>query len=128
RVAGQRGELRGEGGQLVVMGRKERAAAIDLVEMLECRPGDREAVEGRRTAADLVEDDKSGRPGLVEDRRGLDHLDHKGRAAALRRAGGTHRFSTASPPGAEARARVAIAAAAAAISPRRVMTSPTRSS
>ena len=47
-----------------------------------------EPVEGRGAAADLVEDDKRARPRLVEDRRGLDHLDHKGRAAASQIVGG----------------------------------------
>ena len=76
------GNLRGERGQLVVVRREQRAAAVDLVQMLERRPGDRQAVEGRGAAADLVEDHKAARPGLVQDRRGLDHLDHEGRAAA----------------------------------------------
>src|SRR5437773_690676 len=44
RVTGERRELGGERGQLVVVGREERAAAIDLVEMFERRPGDREPV------------------------------------------------------------------------------------
>jgi hypothetical protein len=81
RVAGERRQFRGERGQLVVMRRKQRAAAIDLVQMLERRPGDRQAVEGRGATADLVEDHKTARSGLVQDRRGLDHLDHEGRPA-----------------------------------------------
>ena len=45
-------------------------------------PGDRRSVKSRGAAADLVENDKGTRTRLVQDRRGLDHLDHKGRAAA----------------------------------------------
>ena len=82
RVAGEAIELRGERGQLVIMRREQGAAAIAVVEMLDRSPGDREPVIGRGAAADLVEDDEGARPRLVEDRRGLDHLDHEGRAAA----------------------------------------------
>ena len=87
-VAGERRELRRERRQLVVVGGEQGAAAIDLVQMLERRPGDREPVEGRGAAADLVEDDQRARPRLVQDRRGLDHLDHEGRAAAGQIVGG----------------------------------------
>ena len=90
RVAGERRQFRGERGQFMVMRREKGAAAIDLVQMLERCPGDREAVEGRGAAADLVEDDKAPGPGLVQDRRGLDHLDHKGRAAARQIVGGAN--------------------------------------
>ena len=69
-------------GELVVMRGKQRAAAVLLVQMLDRRPGDRQAVEGRGAAPDLVEDDERALARLVEDRRGLDHLDHEGRAAA----------------------------------------------
>ena len=82
RVAGEQGELGGECRQLVVMRRKEGAAAVDLVQVLEGRPRDREAVEGRRTAPDLVQDDQAPGRRLIEDRRGLDHLDHEGRTPA----------------------------------------------
>ena len=82
------GSFAGERGQLVVMRREQGAAAIDLVQMLERRPGDRQPVIGRGAAADLVEDDKGVGAGLVEDRRGLDHLDHEGRAAARQIVGG----------------------------------------
>ena len=78
----------GERGQLVVMGREQRAAAVDLVQMLDRGPGDRQPVEGRGAAADLVEDHQRLRAGLVQDRRGLDHLDHEGRAAARQVVGG----------------------------------------
>ena len=72
------GELR----QFVEMRGEQRARAVDVVEMLDAGVGDREAVEGRRAAADLVEDDERALGRLVEDRRRLDHLDHEGRAAA----------------------------------------------
>ena len=40
------------------MGGEQGAAAIDVVQMLDRRPGDRQAVECRGAAADLVEDDE----------------------------------------------------------------------
>ena len=70
------------------MGGEQGAAAVDLVQMLDHGPGDREAVEGRGAAADLVEDDERAARRLVEDRGGLDHLDHEGRAAARQIVGG----------------------------------------
>ena len=81
-------QLGGERGQLVVMRGEQRAAAIVLVQMLDRRPGDRQPVEGRGAAADLVEDDQRAFAGLIEDRRGLDHLDHEGRAPARQIVGG----------------------------------------
>ena len=78
----ERRQPRGQRRQLVIMRGEQRAAAVDLVQMLDRRPGDREPVEGRGAAADLVEDDQRARARLVEDRRRLDHLDHEGRAAA----------------------------------------------
>ena len=74
--------------ELVEMRREQGAAAVFLVQMLDRRPGDREPVEGRGAAADLVEDDERAGARLVEDRRGLDHLDHEGRAAAGKVVGG----------------------------------------
>ena len=70
------------------MRREERAAAIDVVQMLDRGPGDREAVEGRGAAADLVEDDQRPRPAWLRIAAGLDHLDHEGRAAARQIVGG----------------------------------------
>src|SRR5215204_1298042 len=64
------------------MRREQGTAAVFLVQVLDRRPGDREPVEGRGAAADLVEDDERARARLVEDRRRLDHLDHEGRAPA----------------------------------------------
>ena len=81
-------QLLGERRQLVIVGGEEGAAAVRLVQVLDRRPGDGEAVEGGGAAADLVEDDQRARPRLVEDRRGLDHLDHEGRAAAGEIVGG----------------------------------------
>jgi len=82
-AGGAADSFRGQRGQLVIMRREQRPAAIDLVQVFERRPGDRQPVKGRGAAADLVEDDKTLRPCLVQDRRGLDHLDHKGRAARV---------------------------------------------
>ncbi len=56
--------------------------------MLDRGPGDRKAVEGRGAAPDLVENDQRSRPRLVQDRCGLDHLDHEGRAPAGEIVGG----------------------------------------
>ena len=53
-----------------------------LVQMLDHRPGDRQPVERRGAAPDLVENDERAPRRLIEDRGGLDHLDHEGRAAA----------------------------------------------
>ena len=72
------GELR----QLVEMRGEQGAAAVDVVEPLDAGLRDRQAVVGRRAAADLVEDDEAALGRLVEDRRRLDHLDHEGRAPA----------------------------------------------
>ena len=47
RRIGEVGEPAGERGQLVIMRGEQGAAAIDLVQMLDRRPGDRQAVEGR---------------------------------------------------------------------------------
>jgi hypothetical protein len=90
RVAGERRQLDGKRRQFVVMRREQGAAAIDLVQMFETGPGDRQPVEGRRAAADLVEDDEGIGAGLVQDRRRLDHLDHEGRTAARQIVGRPH--------------------------------------
>ncbi len=72
----------GKRGEFVKMGREQGAGAIDLVQVLDRRPGDREPVEGCGPASDLVEDDKGALAGLIEDGGGLHHFHHKGRAAA----------------------------------------------
>ena len=71
-------------GELLVMRREERArAALGVaVQVLDHRPGDREAIVGRGAAADLVEDKERARGGVVQDVRRLVHLDHEGRVAA----------------------------------------------
>ena len=70
-----------QGRHLVEMGGEKRPATIDLVQVLDGGKGDGQAVIGRRSPADLVEDDQRPFAGLVEDRRRLDHLDHEGRAS-----------------------------------------------
>ncbi len=45
-------------GQLVEMGGEQRAATIDVVQMLDRRPGDRQPVEGGGAAPDLIQDDQ----------------------------------------------------------------------
>ena len=54
-------EPRGQRRQLVEMRGEQRAAFVDFVQVLDRRPGNRQAVEGRGAAADLVEDDKRAR-------------------------------------------------------------------
>ena len=49
----------GEPGQLVIMGGEQAAACDSVVDRLDHRPGDGEAVIGRGAAADLVEDDEA---------------------------------------------------------------------
>ncbi len=88
RVGRQRGQPLLERTQLVIVGGEQGAAPVDVVQMFERRPGDRQAIEGRRAATDLVEDDEAPRRRLVQDGRGLDHLDHEGRAAARQIVGG----------------------------------------
>ena len=75
---------------LVIMRGEQRARTVRLVQMLDGRPGDGEPVEGRRAAADLVQDDEASFRRLVEDRRRLDHLDHEGRTSARQIVGGAH--------------------------------------
>src|SRR5438034_572573 len=81
-------QLRGKPGQLVKMRDEQRAAAVLFVQMLDRRPGDRQPVEGRGAATDLVENDQRARPRLIEDRGGLDHFHHEGGAAAGEIVGG----------------------------------------
>ena len=54
-----------------------------VVQGLHYGPGDREAVEGRRAPPDLVEQHQAARRDVVQDRRGLHHLDQE-RALAPR--------------------------------------------
>src|SRR5215210_8624945 len=71
-----------EGGKLVKMGGEQAATNVDLMKMLERCPGDGQPVEGRRAAADFIENDKRAGRGLVENACRLEHLDHEGRASA----------------------------------------------
>ncbi len=73
------GQLVGQSGQFVVVGRKQRAAPVAVVQMFEGGPGDGQAIIGRRTAPDFIEDHQRVFVGLIQDRRRFDHLDHKGR-------------------------------------------------
>ena len=68
--------------EFVKMRGEKGARPIDLVEMLDRRPGDGEPVEGRRAASDLIEDNQRARRRAIEDGGGFDHLDHEGRASA----------------------------------------------
>ena len=51
------------------------------MQVLDRRPGDGEAVEGRSAAADFVENNQGTRPGAVQNRSGFNHFNHEGRAA-----------------------------------------------
>ena len=75
-------QILGQPRQLVIVRREQGPAAIDFVQVLGGGPGNRQAVKGRRAAADLVQDDKAARRRLVEDGGGLDHLGHEGGAPA----------------------------------------------
>src|SRR5687768_9145951 len=77
------GQNRFEFGELVVMGREHgHGLRGTFVKPLADGPGDREAIKGRGAAADLVEKNQRAVSGVVEDVRGLDHLDEEGRLAA----------------------------------------------
>ena len=69
-------------GQLGVVGGEQRARARHLGQVLGDRPGERDAVEGARAPPDLVEDHEAAVGRVVEDVRGLAHLDHERRLAA----------------------------------------------
>ncbi len=83
-----RGEALRQRRQLVIVRGEEGARAVRLVQVLDRRPGDGEAVEGRGAAADLVEDDQRALGRLVQDGGGLDHLDHEGRSSPREIVGG----------------------------------------
>ncbi len=77
-------------GQLVVVRGEEDEAVLlrRVVEVLDESPRDREPVEGRRTAADFVQNDQARGRGVAHDRRGLEHLDHERRLPARQVVGG----------------------------------------
>ena len=58
---------------------KQRPAAVDVVQMLQRGPGNRQPVIGGRAAPDFVQNDQRPVIGLVQDRRRFDHFDHEGR-------------------------------------------------
>ena len=66
-------------GQLEVVGREQRERAVAVVQVARDRAGEREAVEGRGAAADLVHQHQRMLGRGVDDRRRLGHLDHEGR-------------------------------------------------
>ena len=63
-------------------GREQRAAAVGVVQVLDRGACNRQAVERRGAAPDLVEDDQRAFARLIENRGGLDHFHHEGRAPA----------------------------------------------
>ena len=68
--------------KLMEMCGENRAAADRRVQRFQHRPRDGEPVQGGGATADLVHHHQGARPGLVQDRRGLGHLDHEGGAPA----------------------------------------------
>src|SRR5437763_1593319 len=72
------------------MCREQRAATVALMQMLDRGPGDRQAVEGRGAAADLVQNHQRTFAGLVQNHGGFDHLDHESRTPARQIVGGTN--------------------------------------
>ena len=57
---------------------EQRATAVRLVQMFDRRPGNRQAVEGRRATADFVKYDERAPRRLIEDGGGLHHFHHEG--------------------------------------------------
>ncbi len=72
------GQLR----QFVVVRGKQRLGAGVGVDVFDRRPGDGQAVIGRGAAAHFVQQDERARRRGVQNRGGLRHLDHEGRAPA----------------------------------------------
>ena len=75
-------------GQSVKMGREQGATAIDAGQILQTGEADRDAILGRRAAADLVHDDEGAGRGVAEDVGRLEHLDHEGGLVAEEVVGG----------------------------------------
>ena len=69
-----------EAGELEVVGGEQRQRARLLQQVAGDREGEREPVEGRGTAADLVHQHQAALGGAVQDGGGLGHLDHEGGA------------------------------------------------
>ena len=74
----------GQFGQLVIVRSEQRLGRVlrRIVQVLGHGPGDRKTIEGRRAAANLIQQDQRARRRAVQDRRRLSHLDHERRAAA----------------------------------------------
>ena len=81
-------DFRGQRRQFEVVRGEQREAAVVLGEPVRDRPRQRQAVEGRRAAADLVDQHEALRRRAVQDVRGLRHLDHERRAPAGEVVGG----------------------------------------
>ena len=64
--------------QLMEMGREQCARAIDLMQMFNTSPGNRQAIKSRCAATDLIEDDKRTRACLIENGGSFHHLNHEG--------------------------------------------------
>jgi hypothetical protein len=64
--------------QLEVMRGEEGMAAVVRQQVTRDRPGQRQPVEGRRAASDLVHQHQRSRGRVVQDAGGLGHLHHEG--------------------------------------------------
>ena len=85
---GDRWLLLGQGRELEIV-RREEGVGVDAARQLHgAGPGQREAVEGARAAADLVHQHEALLGGVVQDRRGLGHFHHERRAPAGQVVGG----------------------------------------
>ena len=78
---GQFGVFVREPGQLEIVRREQRQAAVLLDQVAQDGEGQRHAVEGRGAAADFVHQHQAVRRRVVQDRRRLGHLDHEGGTA-----------------------------------------------
>ncbi len=66
----------------MIMRREKRPAAKHIVQIFHGRPSDRQAVERRSAATNLIKDDQRPRRSLIENCGGLHHFDHERGAAA----------------------------------------------
>ena len=81
-------DFRRQRGQLEVVRREEREAAVLLGQLVRDRPREREPVERRRAAPDLVDQHEALRRRAMQDRGRFRHLDHERRSAAGEIVGG----------------------------------------
>jgi len=71
----------GEFGEFVIVGGEEGASASVFLQVFDDGPGDGEAVERCRAAADFVEEHQAGRCRVSENGRNFGHFDEESGAA-----------------------------------------------